>query len=153
MLPQLISLPAKTTKVQRIIMQQNLVRCFWKLNRSSLFVPVKYRTFLSKSSFRDAPKKVFLHQRLWNLPQKENGTSTPTYTNQPRSRIEGNFPGLAKENSQSQKTSGSLKTIWDCENKNSVIFLGLLHQPRILLQKGWCAYFYQDIHQNWKLIW
>lgn len=76
------------------------------------------------------------------------------------------------------ETSGSLKTIWEllvkedkskrhklfytkvwprlfiyCENKNSVIFLGLLHQPRILLQQGWCAYLYQDIHQNWKLIW
>ena len=39
------------------------------------------------------------------------------------------------------------------ENKNSVIFLSLLHRPRILLQQGWCPYFYQDIHQNWKLIW
>ena len=36
------------------------------------------------------------------------------------------------------------------QNKNSAIFFVWLASREILLQHGQCAYFYQDIKQNWK---
>ena len=77
-------------------MQQKLVRSFQYLNRSSLSLTTnrEFKTFV-KHLFRDG----LLYKKVQDLPQKEYGFLTPTWTNQKEPKP-GINSGFAQENSQ-----------------------------------------------------